>query len=362
MTATIVHLFGTLDRGGAETRLLEELSRRGDRDEHHILVALSGQVGALDQAFRALGTEVVHQPLSPAFPRWFVAFLRARGVSHLHSHVQLTSGWFLVLARAAGVRRRIAHLHSVGDGREDSLGRRTYRAGARLALTAGATDVVAVSEAVRAAVVGHDPLLRARTTVLFDRVDGARFAVAPAPTPDRPIRLVAVGRLDPEKDPQRVVGLLATLVDRGVDAQLRLVGLATPAEQRSVQDLAVARRVGHRVEVLGARDDVPDLLAGSDLLLSASRREGLPGVVLEAAAAGVPAVVSAIPANEEAARWLTGVVPVPLAASDDAWCDVIEDVLAARTGHLSPAAVRTGFDRSSFALTADHPQLDALWT
>jgi glycosyltransferase involved in cell wall biosynthesis len=50
--------------------------------------------------------------------------------------------------------------------------------------------------------------------------------------------------------------------------------------------------LSHRVELLGARADVPDLLARSDVFVLSSRSEGFPVSVLEAMAAGLPVVAT----------------------------------------------------------------------
>jgi glycosyltransferase involved in cell wall biosynthesis len=358
--STVVHLFGAMDAGGAETRLLEELGRRTGR-ETHVCVTLSGRAGSLAPRFADLGVEVVPRRLSPTWPFWFVRFLRDRGATHVHSHVQLASGYLLAAAMAAGVRRRIAHLHSVHDERSDRGWRVAYRAVARLLLRVCATDVVAVSESVRDAVVGGTPLAR-RTRVVVDRIDGDRFPLAPpGPSASGP-QLIVVGRLGADKGQVRAVEVLAAVRARRPDARLLLAGRDDEPDRSAVLRRAVELGVGEAVEVLGARDDVPELLASSDLLLTTSRREGLPGSVMEAAAAGIPAVASAIPPCDEAAFHLPSVVTVPLEADDEVWADVIEDVVALRADRFAPDRVRAGFDASPFALADGPSPSDELWS
>lgn len=73
-------------------------------------------------------------------------------------------------------------------------------------------------------------------------------------------------------------------------------GGATPELRR----LIGARDLERTVRLLGPRSDVADLMCGADVLAFPSRREGLPGVLLEAMALEVPIVASDIPPNREA--------------------------------------------------------------
>jgi glycosyltransferase involved in cell wall biosynthesis len=352
--STVVHLFGVMDDGGAEIRLLEELGHRRGR-ETHVCVALTGRVGSLTRQFEAIGVEVVPRRLSPTWPLWFVRFLRAHRATHVHSHVQLASGYLLAPAWVAGVPRRIAHLHSRHDGRSSTGWRVAYRAVGRLLLRLVATDVIAVSETVRADVFP-------RAEVVYDRVDGDRFALAPpGPRPDGP-RLIVVGRLDVEKNPVQAVEVLAAVRARRPTARLCLVGRDPEPDRSAVLDRAEALHVADAVEVLGSRSDVPELLAGSDLLVSTSRREGLPGAVIEATAAGLPAVVSSIGPCEEVGLHLPGVVTIPLDADPEIWADVLEDVLDQRADRFTPSRVRAAFDVSPFARTDGPSRLDELWS
>ncbi|MGH8892181.1 MAG: glycosyltransferase family 4 protein [Actinomycetes bacterium] len=54
-----------------------------------------------------------------------------------------------------------------------------------------------------------------------------------------------------------------------------------------------------RIEVLGHRDDVPDLMSAADVFAFPSLYEGLGGVLIEAMALGLPIVATRIPAVEE---------------------------------------------------------------
>jgi len=114
---------------------------------------------------------------------------------------------------------------------------------------------------------------------------------------DRPI-VAMVGRLWPQKDPLCFVEMADRLIRDGVDANFCMIG---DGELRGALEEQIAQRgLGDRVFLLGWRDDVPRLLHGLDLFVLTSRWEGLPLVILEAMACGVPVVASNIPGNRDA--------------------------------------------------------------
>jgi UDP-glucose:(heptosyl)LPS alpha-1,3-glucosyltransferase len=93
---------------------------------------------------------------------------------------------------------------------------------------------------------------------------------------------------------------------KGLDRTLHAIA-ALPAELRQRVRLLVAGRgrsdgmarlarrkgVGRQVRFIGARDDVPRLLAGADLLVHPARDECTGTVILEAIAAGLPVLTTA---------------------------------------------------------------------
>jgi glycosyltransferase involved in cell wall biosynthesis len=102
-----------------------------------------------------------------------------------------------------------------------------------------------------------------------------------------------VGRLEPQKN----VGEMTASFVRFAAAhpQARLVIVGQGAQAGKVESIAGDGGVAEQVELMGFRKDVPILMSRARLLLSFSRHEGLPNVVMEAVAANLPAVVSDIP-------------------------------------------------------------------
>jgi glycosyltransferase involved in cell wall biosynthesis len=94
-----------------------------------------------------------------------------------------------------------------------------------------------------------------------------------------------------------------------------------------VAEAVRAQGVETRVHMLGQREDVPTLLYGSDVMVFPSVREGWPGAVLEACAAGVPVVGSTLPGIEEISARCGLVECVSLEAPTGEW---VERALAAR--------------------------------
>jgi glycosyltransferase involved in cell wall biosynthesis len=99
---------------------------------------------------------------------------------------------------------------------------------------------------------------------------------------------IAVGALSPEKDPIAHLDLCAKLVGSLPEITYLFAG---DGPMRDELHAAVrSRGLGEQVRLLGMRTDVGDLLGASDLLVLASRTEGMPGCVIEAGMAGVPVV------------------------------------------------------------------------
>jgi glycosyltransferase involved in cell wall biosynthesis len=110
--------------------------------------------------------------------------------------------------------------------------------------------------------------------------------------------LLTVARFTPQKGHGLLVEAAPAVLEAFPQAKFVLVG-AGP-DKAEVEAEIRAKGLGRSFLVLGTRDDVPDLLAAADLFVLPSQFEGLSLALLEAMAAGVPAVAMAIPSVIEA--------------------------------------------------------------
>jgi glycosyltransferase involved in cell wall biosynthesis len=99
-----------------------------------------------------------------------------------------------------------------------------------------------------------------------------------------------VGRLEPEKDHQRLLQAFRGVATRYRSARLLIAGdgsLRSDLEQQC-RDLALEPNV----VFLGARTDIPEVLAAFDVFVLSSVHEGVPLSVIEAMAAGKPIIAT----------------------------------------------------------------------
>jgi glycosyltransferase involved in cell wall biosynthesis len=156
-----------------------------------------------------------------------------------------------------------------------------------------ALRVVAVAEAVRRETIEVFKLPSRHVVTIPNAVDARRLE----PSADRAavrgrlgippdaMVLLSLGALSWEKDPLAQLRATAPALARHRDAVHLLAG---DGPLRGEVEAAVAERgLQGRVRLLGSRSDVADLLEASDLLLFASRTEGMPASLIEAGMAGV---------------------------------------------------------------------------
>ena len=270
---------------------------------------------------------------------------------------------------------RFAARRAIGRAHVDIAfchGQRAYRI--MRAVTPATTDLIACIHKPRfdvdllrthyVCVGAHLAADVARAGVSPDRIHIVPNAVrepsvtaTPFANPDRPPHIVAAGRLHRKKGFDLLLTSLAELAARGISFRATIAG---DGDQRAPL-LAEANRLGlaDRVAFPGWCDDVPALLATGDVFAFPSRQEGFPLMLLEAMAAGLPAVATRIPGTDEIITHDDVGLLVPV---DDA--SALTDALAATLAQPSLARARAAAGRDrilrSFGLSALEHRLAAV--
>lgn len=110
----------------------------------------------------------------------------------------------------------------------------------------------------------------------------------PRDQPDRARRVVSVGRLAKVKRFDRLIEAFAMVHAEAPDMTLLLLG--DGPERAGLERLAADLGLGASVVFAGYAEDVPARLAGCDMFVCTSEREGFGNAIVEAMAAGVPVI------------------------------------------------------------------------
>ena len=140
----------------------------------------------------------------------------------------------------------------------------------------------------------HSHGVRNVTIIPYGVSTEALAELGPKPL-DRPVRLIVVSRLAPNKRVDHAIRSVRVLTTRKVDVNLRIVG--TGKAEGQLRSLASELGISERVRFIGSLNESEKdrALLESHFLLHTSQREGWGLNVIEANAMGTPAVVYPVP-------------------------------------------------------------------
>ena len=149
--------------------------------------------------------------------------------------------------------------------------------------------------------------------------------------------LINVGRLAEAKDHFTLLLMMKKLVQKDSNVILVLIGDGElrPAIEQKIEELSLE----NHVFLLGSRADVDDLMHQADLFVLSSKREGLPMVVLEAMASGLPVVSTDVGGISEVVRNSENGALVP-PENPDRLAEAVQRILSdpKLSGHMGTSA------------------------
>ena len=166
---------------------------------------------------------------------------------------------------------------------------------------------VAVSHSVAEVHCDICGIAKEKMTSIYNGVDVESIDAA-VPVPRREIKcrdddqvILCVGRLTPQKSPLNVVEAFERLrqLDPVGHQHRKLVFVGDGPLKPALQLLIQQKQLQDHVHLLGWRSDIASVMKAATMLVVASKWEGLPNVVLEAQAARLPVIASAVDGCQE---------------------------------------------------------------
>jgi len=367
----ICFVLDSLNVGGTETQAVE-LALRLDPAEYAVTLACLRVKGPLQE--RLLGSAVRLMEFHPEGGMnspggiyqllRLAAFLRRQDFHILHAHDLWANLLAVPAAKLARVpviissQRDLSHLDFYSTKRKKWL---------RM-LQKGSTAVVTNARSIRDGLVNHERFASSKVRVIYNGVDMDRFAQAKPnralfnQVPDIGKVIVLVGNMHTDvKGHPTLIAAASGVVQEFPDTRFVMVGdgAMRPSLEQKVSELGL----GENFLFLGRRNDVPQILASSDIAVLPSKAEGLPNAVLEYLAAGLPTIASNVGGNAEVLENEQTGMLVPsgsVEALAEALLRVLRDpALAHRLGTNGQQAVRErfSFERLIQAMGAMYSEL-----
>ncbi len=379
----VLHVLGGTALGGAESRIMD-LYRQMDREEiqfdflvHSSAVKRAGDDASArapqfyDEEITGMGGRIYVLPKFKGYNyRTYRNAVKAFFADHhdyrvVQGHMTSTASIYLPIAKRAGVPVTVAHSRSAGVGKGvKAAATRLLRRG----LYRKADYCFACSRAAAVDAFGRAWVDQGNVRIIHNAIDVSRYAYRPWVREDvrRTLgiedRLVLghVGRFSYPKNHPYLIEVFAAVHAVRKDAVLVLVGDGEDREKIERQ----CERLGIKEHVLfmGNRSDPEAFYQAFDFFLLPSHYEGLPGVLVEAQAAGLRCLVSDKVTREAAATQLVTYLSIEQPAG--AWAECLLSQAGYERHNTSYDMIKSGFDVKeqaqcyrNFYLNGDDSQL-----
>lgn len=255
---------------------------------------------AYEEEIVSLGGKVYHtadgrkRPVT--FYRQMKKILRMRHYDAVHVNMLSAANIVPVLtARQLGMKKVIAHSHNSST---PGLVRNLLHRINKPFLSKFATDYFACSQVAAEWLFTRKVLESEKVRIIHNALKTEKFlcseeerkAVKRELELEGKLVVGHIGRFEEQKNHLFLVDIFKAMTEMREDAVLLLIG--TGELEAEVKERVHSYGLDEKVQFLGLRNDVPELLKAMDVFLFPSLFEGLPLVLLEAQAAGVISVVS----------------------------------------------------------------------
>lgn len=250
----------------------------------------------------------------------------------VHVNMDMLNGINLWVAKRIGIPVRICHAHNSSNVNAENKIKSLYISFMKKLIKRYATKCIACSD-----VAGDYFFSGIQYDILYNGIDIDKYRC------DKKIAggttFVTVGRFSHQKRPLFIIQLFDEILKRKPDAKLKWVGNGALFEE--VKQKAAELGILDKVELLGIRSDVNEILKVSDYFLLPSAFEGLSLALAEAQAAGLDCFVSdTVSKMSDCGKCMF----IPLEKNASEWADLICEYIDGDTRMIIDAEKLADFD------------------
>lgn len=284
----IVHLIYRLDIGGLERVMLNCINKLVDEPFRHIIISLTDANNFAQDKNNPIEVFCLNKKSGNDFGLHFKLYklLKKLKPQVLHTY-NLPTIEYHPIAWLAGVK---GHIHAE-HGRDiaDPQGLNKKHNILRKLMAFFIQRYVCVSDDLYQWLIHHVGISDAKALLIANGIDTEQFNLPKVPS--HHIRLAIVARITPVKDHLTLLKALVILQRELSEQDIPQLAIVGDGEQRVALESYCQTNQLNSVRFLGARDDVAQIIAETDIFVLSSLAEGIPMTILEAMS-GKTAVVS----------------------------------------------------------------------
>jgi len=288
----ILHIIPNFGEGGAE-RLVVDLMEATNKEQFEIMaVSLYPESGTiLEKEIRKKGFRVYflnkHRGVDLRMVLHLYRLFRFLRPDIVHTH-RYVLRYTLLPTVFCRIPIRVHTVHNLAQKEVDFIGKVVHW----IAFHFGKVVPISISYEV-ANSIKYIYGKGIYTPVIYNGIRTIRFVLNTKPENSKKnLVLLHIGRFSPQKNHLLLIQAFAMVIKENPAIQLWLVG---DGPLRPVVEKEVLEKgLKEKVIFFGIREDIPELLAYSDILVLSSDYEGVPLTILEAMTAGKPVVATAV--------------------------------------------------------------------
>ena len=298
----ILHVIHSLDVGGAE-KLVVEFTKGTNKDMFNVMVCCLDKIGELGEELISNGFDVETLDRRPGID-WRLVFrlrklLKKKKIDVIHAH-QYTSFFYSSLAKNFPKKPRLIFTE---HGRFFPDQRRIKRVIFNPFLSKCASEIIAISEATKVAMVKFDNFPQNRVKIIYNGVTFKASSTnlfkkrSELNISNEDFVLSTAARLDPIKNYKMLITVMKRITRTVNNCKLLIAG--NGPEYDTLSSEIIKNELTESVFLLGHRSDVKEIFSASDVFLLSSLSEGTSITLLEAMSAGLPAIATNVGGNPE---------------------------------------------------------------